>query len=69
MPVAALRVMHEAETLDDPEPFSGDADAEAVQVAERIQSALIAQGCTPHEARRRIRLMPPFDQISGFWQE
>jgi hypothetical protein len=69
VPVAALRVMHEAETLDDPEPFSGDADKEAAQVAERIQSALIAQGCTPYEARHRIRLMPPFDQIPGFWQE
>jgi hypothetical protein len=68
VPVAALRVMHQAETIDDPEPFAGAADAEAVQVAEHIQSALIAQGSTPHEARQRIRLMPPFDQMAGFWQ-
>jgi hypothetical protein len=67
VPVAALRIMHQAETVDDPEPFAGAADKEAVEVAERIQAALITQGCTPHEARRRIRLMPPFDQIAGFW--
>jgi Histidine kinase-, DNA gyrase B-, and HSP90-like ATPase len=67
VPVAALRILHEAETIDDPEPFTGTADEEAVAVAERIQAALIAQGCTPHEARRRIRQMPPFDQIAGFW--
>jgi len=67
VPVAALRVMHQAETIDDPEPFADTAGEEAVKVAERIQSALIAQGCTPHEARHRIRLMPPFDQMAGFW--
>jgi Histidine kinase-, DNA gyrase B-, and HSP90-like ATPase len=68
VPVAALRVMHEAETFDDPEPFTA-ADEQAVHVAERIQAALISQGLTPHEARHRIRLMPPFDQIAGFWHE
>jgi Histidine kinase-, DNA gyrase B-, and HSP90-like ATPase len=67
VPVAALRVMHQAETIDDPEPFTGTTDEETVKVAERIQAALIAQGWTPHEARRRIRLMPPFDQMAGFW--
>ena len=69
VPVAALRVMHEAESIDDPEPFTDVADEETIKVAERIQAALIAQDCTPYEARRRIRLMPPFDQLSGFWQE
>jgi hypothetical protein len=59
--------MHQAETIDDPDPFTGAADEEAAEVAERIQAALIAQGCTPHEARQRIRLMPPFDQMAGFW--
>jgi Histidine kinase-, DNA gyrase B-, and HSP90-like ATPase len=67
VPVAALRVLHQAETVDDPDPFAEAAGQDAVSVAERIFAALIAQGCTPHEARRRIRLMPPFDQISGFW--
>jgi hypothetical protein len=68
VPVAALRVMHQAESVDDPEPFEGTADAEATHIAERIQAAYISQGFTPQEARSRIRLMPPFDQISGFWQ-
>ena len=70
VPIAALRVLHHADTVDDPEPFTGPAaDEDAVRVAERIQSALIAQGCTPREARRRIRLMPPFDQLAGFWTD
>jgi hypothetical protein len=68
VPVAALRVLHQAETIDDPEPFAGTADAEAIKIAERIQAAYISQGVTPGEARSRIRLMPPFDQLSGFWQ-
>ena len=67
VPVAALRVMHQAETIDDPEPFGGSAAIGAIEVAERIQSALIAQGNSPREARERIRLMPPFDQLAGFW--
>lgn len=68
VPIAALRVMDQAETIDDPEPFAGAADAEATKIAERIQAAFISQGLTPQEARSRIRLMPPFDQIPGFWQ-
>ncbi len=68
VPVAALRVLHQAETIDDPEPFADVADAEAVKIAERIRAAYIAQGLTPQEARSRIRLMPPFDQMPGFWQ-
>ena len=68
VPVASLRVMHQAETVDDPEPFAEVAEAEAVKVAERIQAACITQGLTPQEANSRIRLMPPFDQMAGFWQ-
>lgn len=68
VPIAALRVMHQAETVDDPEPFAEVADEEAVKVAERIRAACIAQGLTPQEANSRIRLMPPFDQMAGFWQ-
>jgi hypothetical protein len=67
VPVAALRVMHQAETIDDPEPFAGAADDNVLEVARRIQAALISQGSSPSEARRRIRLMYPFDQIDGFW--
>lgn len=68
VPVAALRVMHQAEVIDDPEPFAGTADEEVAKIAERIQEAYILQGLTPGEARSRIRLMPPFDQLPGFWQ-
>jgi hypothetical protein len=68
VPIAALRVMHQAETIDDPEPFAEAGDKEAVSVAERIFAALLTQNYTPAEARRRIRLMPPFDQIDGFWR-
>jgi hypothetical protein len=68
VPVASLRVLHQAETIDDPEPFADTADAEATQIAERIQAAYISQGLSPHEARSRIRVMPPFDQLPGFWQ-
>ena len=31
VPVAALRVLHQAETIDDPEPFTGTADEESIQ--------------------------------------
>lgn len=68
VPVAALRVMDQAETIDDPEPFADATDTEAVKIAERIQAAFISQGLTPQEATSRIRLMPPFDQLPGFWQ-
>jgi hypothetical protein len=68
VPVAALRVMHQTETVDDPEPFEGTPDAEAIQIAERIEAAYLAQDLTRGEARSRIRLMPPFDQLPGFWQ-
>lgn len=68
VPIAALRVMHQAETIDDPEPFAGNADPDACKIAERIEAAYIAQGFTLGEARSRIRLMPPFDQLPGFWQ-
>jgi hypothetical protein len=67
VPVAALRVMHQSETLDDPEPFADVADEETSRVAAQIEAALISQGCTPGEARHRIGLMPPFDQLAGFW--
>ena len=66
VPVAALRVLHQAETIDDPEPFmtsAGIPDRRRPQVAERIQAACMAQGLTRHEAGTRIRMMPPFDQI------
>ncbi|GAA1225574.1 ATP-binding protein [Kitasatospora nipponensis] len=71
VPVTALRVMHETDTADDPVPFDGGgtASSEAVEVAERILTAMISQGRSPKEARDRMRVMPPFDQLQGFWSE
>lgn len=69
VPVTALRVMHETDTSDDPEPFGGPgpADAEAAEVAQRIYEALVSDGRSPAAARERLRTMPPFDQMQGFW--
>jgi hypothetical protein len=69
VPVTALRVMHETDTSDDPEPFGGlgPADASAVEVAQCIYKALISEGRSPAAARERLRTMPPFNQIQGFW--
>ncbi|MFD4664777.1 ATP-binding protein [Streptomyces halstedii] len=69
VPVAALRVMHETDTSDDPEPFGGPgpADEAATEVAERIYESLVSGGRSPAAARERLRTMPPFDQLQGFW--
>ncbi|MGW5364480.1 ATP-binding protein [Actinopolymorpha pittospori] len=69
VPVTALRVMHETDTSDDPEPFggAGQADSDATEVAERIYGALVSDGRSPAAARARLRTMPPFDQLQGFW--
>ncbi|NED87581.1 ATP-binding protein [Streptomyces sp. SID11233] len=69
IPVAALRVMHEADSSDDPEPFGGPgvADKSAVEVAQRIFESLVSGGRSPTSARERIHTMPPFDQLQGFW--
>jgi Histidine kinase-, DNA gyrase B-, and HSP90-like ATPase len=69
VPVAALRIMHDTESIDDPEPFLGAAPKEVTEVAERIYAAFVAQGRTPREARERLAVMPPFDQLDGFWQQ
>jgi len=72
VPITALRFMHEAETIDAPEPFSGSAETatnDVTAIAEQIRAAYLAQGVTEHEARTRIRMMPPFDQLPGFWQQ
>jgi SH3-like domain-containing protein len=69
VPVAALRVMHETDTSDDPEPFGGPgpADEAATEVANRIYESLVSGGRSPAAARERLRTMPPFDQLQGFW--
>ncbi|MET8310923.1 ATP-binding protein [Micromonospora sp. NPDC005173] len=69
VPVAALRIMHDGDVTDDPEPFLGAAPKEVGDVANRIYAAFVAQGRTPREAKERLALMPPFDQFDGFWQQ
>jgi hypothetical protein len=68
VPVETLRVMHESDTADDPEPFLAASTDEVTAVADRIFASFVSQGHTPAEARRRMTLMPPFDQIDGFWR-
>jgi hypothetical protein len=68
VPVETLRVMHESDTADDPEPFLTASTDEVTAVADRIFGSFVSQGHTPAEARRRMALMPPFDQIDGFWR-
>lgn len=68
VPVAALRVLHEPDTADDPEPFHEAATEETVSVARSIYTALLNQGSTPNQARRRLAQMEPFDRIDGFWR-
>ena len=69
VPVPALRVLHETDTADDPEPFGGPGKAteEATRVAQRMFDVLVAQGRSPDEARQVIRTTQPFDQLDGFW--
>ncbi|MGY5120550.1 ATP-binding protein [Streptomyces sp. 900105755] len=69
VPVSALRVLHEADTADDPEPFGGpgEADEHANEVAKQMLDVLVSQGRSPDEARRLIRTTQPFDQLIGFW--
>ncbi|GIH20688.1 ATP-binding protein [Rugosimonospora africana] len=69
VPVAALRIMHDVDTADDPEPFLGAAPTEVTDIAQRIYTAFVAQGRTPREARERLAVMPPFDQLDGFWRQ
>jgi hypothetical protein len=68
-PVAALRIMQSSDLEDAPEAFLDAAPEEMTNVADRIYRALVAQGSTPNEARRRVGQMPPFDRFSGFWRE
>lgn len=68
VPVAALRILHETDAVDDPEPFSELSSPEVSAVAERIYAALVDQGTTPREARVRISQMEPFDRMDGFWR-
>ncbi|MFI0826696.1 ATP-binding protein [Streptomyces roseolus] len=69
VPVQALRVLHETDTLDDPEPFGGvqEADDDITAIARQVYEALVQQGRSPDEAREVLRAMQPFDELKGFW--
>jgi hypothetical protein len=67
VPVATLRTMHQADTADDPEPFGDAAPDDVTSIARRIYEAMIADGRTPAEARRRLAMMWPFNELDGFW--
>jgi hypothetical protein len=71
VPVPALRVLHETDTADDPEPFGGPGKTteEATNVAQCMFDVLVAQGRSPDEARQVIRTTQPFDQLNGFWNK
>ncbi len=68
VPVTTLRLLHDSDTVADPEPFDGIATDEAVEVAHRIVASLVEQGASPREAQLRLRQMEPFDRLDGFWQ-
>ncbi|MEU4539009.1 ATP-binding protein [Streptosporangium sp. NPDC023825] len=69
VPVEALRVMHETDTADDPEPFRDVSKGVENQVAQMIYESLLNQGRTPAQARQSLGEMPPFNQIDGFWHQ
>ncbi|MEU3109297.1 ATP-binding protein [Streptomyces albidoflavus] len=69
VPVPALRVLHETDSPDDPEPFGGPgpADDRAIEVARQMYKVLQARGNSADEATALIRSTQPFDQLDGFW--
>lgn len=69
VPVPALRVLHETDTADDPEPFGGPgpADQHAIEVAQQMFKVFLSQGKPAEEARSLIRTTQPFDELDGFW--
>ncbi|MEU7189814.1 ATP-binding protein [Streptomyces sp. NPDC045369] len=69
VPVTALRMLHETDTVDDPEPFGGPGPAapETVEIARQVYEAFLGQGRSPEDARGALSSMPPFDEQRGFW--
>jgi SH3-like domain-containing protein len=69
VPITALRMLHETDTVDDPEPFGGPgpASSETVEIGRQVYEVLLGQGRTPEDARRMLGSMPPFDEQDGFW--
>ncbi|WP_206641821.1 ATP-binding protein [Nonomuraea polychroma] len=69
VPVEALRVIHEADAADDPEPFGGKPNETQEAVASELFAALVNQGKSPEEANAMLRDMDPFNRLSGFWNQ
>jgi SH3-like domain-containing protein len=71
VPVATLRVMHEPDVEDDPDPFditpAENEGSGAAEVGQRIFESLVAGGRSPDAARARLRTLSPFDRLHGFW--
>ncbi|KJY36961.1 ATPase [Streptomyces sp. NRRL S-495] len=69
VPVQALRVIHETDTADDPEPFGGPgpADEETLGVAGKVYEVLLGRGHSPEKAREVLNSMSPFNEKRGFW--
>lgn len=69
VPIPALRMLHESDTVDEPEPFGGPGPAtpETVDIARQVYEALLGQGRSPEEARKVLSSMSPFAEQQGFW--
>lgn len=70
VPIAGLRALHEADTSDDPEPFTSTSSTDdSHSLATQMLDLMIANGRSRSDALSVIRNMQPFDQIDGFWNE
>jgi len=65
LPVAALGIMHESDTVDDAEPFAGAVPEAVDEVIRRICGVLVSQDKTPGEAYSRTRHMWRFEYCLG----
>jgi hypothetical protein len=70
LPIAGLRVLHETDAADDPEPFDGGSpDSDMEQVARNMVDMLVHKGISEREALVMISRMAPFDELKGFWDQ
>ncbi|MFC4912303.1 ATP-binding protein [Actinomadura gamaensis] len=69
VPVEALRVMHDTDAADDPQPFKDLPSETEEMVARHIYEALVSRGSSPSEASRKLVGMHPFNQLEGFWHQ
>ncbi|MFE1077437.1 ATP-binding protein [Nocardiopsis alba] len=70
LPIPGLRVLHETDAADDPEPFDGGSpDSDMEQVARNMVDVFVHKGISEREALLMISRMPPFDELKGFWNQ